>query len=106
MKIVNIDEILPQDKQFVLGGVTYTLPGSVPVRRMINLMRYGQALTDNPNDSEAFEGAIGQMVEIVAIKNPDIDREKIMDDLTPEAYQKIVELLYTQDKPDDEVKKA
>ena len=104
MKIVNIDEILPQDKTFILGHKTYILPGSVPVRRMLNLMRFSQRLTTDNNDADAFEGAVNEVAAIVAIKTPDFDRESLLDAMTPEAYQKIVEILYTQDKPEDEQK--
>lgn len=106
MKIANIDEVLPPDKFFILAGKTYTLPGSVPVRRMLNLMRYSQRLTDDSADADAFEGAINEVAAIVAIKSPDFDRETLMDAMTPEAYQKIVEILYTQDKPEEETKNA
>lgn len=104
MKIANIDEVLPQDKQFILGGKTYTLPGSVPVRRMLELMRYSQRLAKDTNDAEAFEGAVNTVVSIIAIKNKDVDRDDMLDQLTAEAYQGIVELLYTQDKPEAEEK--
>lgn len=106
MKIVNIDEVLPKDKYFTLDGKTYTMPGSVPVRRMLNLMRYSQRLTADNNDADAFEGAINEVASIVAIKTSDFNREKFMDAMTPEAYQKIVETLYTQDKPEEETKNA
>lgn len=104
MKIQNINELLPEDKGFELNGKTYILPGSVPLRKMLKLMKYSQKLEEDATDTEAFEGAIEAVGDIVAIKNPGIDVEKFLDEMVIETYQEIVRKLYTQDKPEDETK--
>jgi len=50
MEVVNIDEVIPKDKEFTLAGKTYKLPGSLPVRRMLELMRFSQRLEKDETD--------------------------------------------------------
>lgn len=104
MKIQNITELMPEDKGFELDGKTYILPGSVPLRKMLKLMKYSQLLEEDATNVDAFEGAINAVGDIIAIKNPDVDIEKFLDEMNVVAYQNIVETLYTQDKPEGETK--
>lgn len=104
MEVVNIDEVIPKDKEFILGGIKYKLPGSLPVKRMLELMRFGQRIDKDENDSEAFEGSIDIISGIVAAKNKDADMNVFVDNMTAEAFAKITEIMYTQDKEEDKQK--
>lgn len=104
MEVVNIDEVIPKDKEFTLAGKTYKLPGSLPVRRMLELMRFSQRLEKDETDVEAFEGSINTVASIVAIKNKGMDMDAFLDAMTIEAYKSITEIMYTQDKEEDKQK--
>lgn len=94
MKILNLDEISSDDREVVIGGVKYTIPGDMPVETMLRIMENSHRLQENNMDLSAFRDGLDIMISLFKIRNPKVDVEKIKNDLTMKRYTQLTTFIF------------
>ena len=89
MKLLNLDEIVSDDREVQLGGEKYTIPGDLPVDTMLRILENSNRVQDNPNDFAAFREGVDLMVGVFKIRKPDADVDSIKKALTMKSYTKL-----------------
>ncbi len=105
MKILNLDEISSDDKEITLGGEKYIVPGDMPVETMLRLMDNSSKIEKDKMNTEAFKEGVDIMVSLFKVRKPDVNIEKIKNDLTMKRYTALTQFLFggyeeAEKKPD------
>ena len=94
MKFINLDKLNPDDKEIQLAGKKWVIPGSTPVKIMLDIVKSSQRLADNPNDVEATENALRAMWEVFKIRNSELTFDDFSKMITIEQYIALVNFIY------------
>lgn len=58
IKILDLDEFVPEEKEIVISGTTYRVKGDASVKTMLELMKSTEVWQKNPSKAEAINGLI------------------------------------------------
>lgn len=97
MDFLNLDEVVPSDRHFRMGGVEYTIPGEIPLRSMLEFSRYGQMLQQKPDDMEALSGSLKSLFELVKQKTENADFDKFCADMTIERFMAVSQFVFNKE---------
>ena len=78
-KLLKLDALLPDDKEFELGGKIFKVPGKITVRQVLAISKLGQKADTNP---EVMLDVIDILWEVMAPLNPGAKKEDFTDNLT------------------------
>lgn len=68
-KVLNLDELVPNEATVILDGKELILPIDIPLEQMLQLMKLQKVMEKDPSDPEAMESAFKILFDIVALKN-------------------------------------
>jgi hypothetical protein len=94
MKIKNLDAIVSEDKQIIIGGNTYTFPGDLPVSIMFRLMEGAGRLEKNPSDPEEMERSFRLIYDVVTIRDKKVDFETFKNSMTMKQYTELSNFVF------------
>jgi len=109
VEILNLDKMIPDDKQVILRGVTYKISGSLTVGMALGLFKKFGKFQENPQNMQAVQEVIESAVDIFKMANPSMDIVKFQNDLPVELIGELVKFLVktaTEVKEDEPEKKA
>ena len=103
MRLLNLDQLIEDDRIVVLNGKEYKLPSEIPLRMMLKFFKYSQKMNEDNTKVEYAEDAIKTLHDIFSIKNK-IDYEVFANSLTLSMYYELMGFL--SNVSDDDIKKA
>ena len=71
-RIINLDELLPEEKQVTIQGKTYRLPGDLPVELYLRINN--AAKQKDLTESETIELLYGELLELFRYGDPKLTR--------------------------------
>ena len=80
--IINIDELIPEDKTIIFHNEELKISNEVPVKMILNLMKCNADMQENPVDEKINLNLINVLSDIIKFKNPDFDKQKFADSVT------------------------
>jgi hypothetical protein len=95
VEIYNVDKLVPEDRTLVLGGRELVVPGSLPVRFMLDVLRCSKAVQNDPTDADAVKKSIDVLYGIFSIRTKGLDREWFDDNLSLSTYEAIIGWLFS-----------
>lgn len=69
MEYLDLDALVVEDKRIRLGGHDYTIPGSIPVKNMIQIIKAGQEVQKDSADESAFNGLMRAYHSVFCIRD-------------------------------------
>ncbi len=93
VEVLNIDKMLPDAKEVILGGKTYKVSGSLTVGMTLGLFKHYGKFQENPNDPDTVKGLIESAINIFEIDNPDLDKEEFKNKLPIALIGKLIKFL-------------
>jgi hypothetical protein len=102
----DLDALVPTDKQVRFGGITYSLPGDIPLEIFVRVNK-AQALEDEDRDSEAMEELVGSLTDLFSVKSegrPEYDSvrttvEKVLRSRGVKVLTQLIQNIYSDDEP-------
>lgn len=110
IKVLNLDNLLPEDKKIILKGREIIVPGDISTKFMFQSMRFAQkSLETGTPDADEMEKAFDAMFEMLKHKNPKLDRDEFVNNLSSKQYTELVNFMndaYTPKGQEGEEKKS
>ena len=93
MAILNLDELLPEDKTVVLNGKDWTLPAEISIEIMLRMIKNAELLQKNPQDHKANEEAFKTLHSVFLINHPELSYDEFKKMVSISQYALLVEFL-------------
>lgn len=103
MDLLNLDAVVFNDKKILFGGVEYVIPGELPLKLMLKIMRCAQEVEKEPNNIDKFEQAVDALADVFALRQA-FSPEKFKNVITVSMYIQIVNFISKAFTPMDEKK--
>lgn len=94
MKLLDLDKLVPENKEVVLGGKMYVLPGALPVGWMLRLMAAGSKLSEEINTVDAMREALDVLAGVLSLSGVKVDVDELAGEITQEQFGALVKFLY------------
>lgn len=75
MDILDLNKFAPEPREIHLNGKVIKIPGDLPVGLMLELLRVGNEVDDDPLSQ--LDKSVSLMVKIIQLEKNDVDREWI-----------------------------
>lgn len=72
-KIIDLDELIAAPKRVSIQGVTYTLPGELPVPLYLKLKSTEEPVADGDEENDRVEELNGLLLELFRVHQPDLE---------------------------------
>ena len=93
MRILNLDEIVSEDKEVTIGKKKYIIPGDLPVDVMLKLIDNSGKLQENSMDVKALQDGVDLLIGIFQLEN-NADISEIRKHLTMNRYMKLMSFVF------------
>jgi len=98
-KYADLDVLVPDKRKIKLSGKEYIIPGSLPVKKMIEALKYGQKIADGDFSGDNIDNFLKVLYDIIVIKNKDITYEEFVNSITLEQSIAFFNFLYAGIEP-------
>jgi hypothetical protein len=103
----DLDALVPTDKQVRFGGITYSLPGDIPLEIFVRVNK-AQALEEEDRDSEAMEELVSALTDLFSAKSagrPEYDSvrntvEQVLRSRGVQFLTSLIQNIYSSDDPE------
>ena len=99
MEILNLDDIIKEDREVKFNGKTFTVPGDIPVRLSLRLVKLSQEMQKDAHDEAIIERACDIFTEIFRQKEKDFDKS-VLNSLSMKQYHALMTFMFGV-KPED-----
>ena len=105
--IINIDELIPSDKKIKLHDEELIISGELSVKEMLKLIKYNEAIQNNPLDYDVNMEFINLVYDLLKAKNPKLDKAKFVDTITLREISELTKIIFSigQDESNKTLKK-
>lgn len=76
VEILNLDKMIPDSKEIILGGKTYKVAGTLTVGVALELFKKFGKFQENPEDLKAVEAVLESTINIFEMENPGMDKKE------------------------------
>ena len=80
--IINIDELIPEDKKVIFHGEELKVSNDVPVKLILTLMKCNEEMQKSPTDKKINMDLIDALSDVIKFKNPEFDKQKFENSVT------------------------
>lgn len=98
-KYADLDVLVPDERKVKLAGKEYIIPGSLPVKKMIEALKYGQKIADGDFSGDNIDNFLKVLFSILKIKNTNISYEEFVNSITLEQAVAFFNFLYAGIEP-------
>ena len=101
MEILNLNAVVADDKQIVVGNETFLIPGTLSTGRMLALIKHMQRLKDDGANPDVIEKTFEIVYSVFKIKNPDLSFERFTDIITLDMLPQVITFIYNVNTPEE-----
>ena len=99
MEILNLNAVVADDKQIVVGNDTFLIPGTLSTGRMLALIKHMQLLKSDGANPEVIQKTFEIVYGVFKIKNENLTFEHFTDVITIDALPKLISFIYNLNTP-------
>ena len=96
MKLLNLDQIVDDDKIVELGGVEYFIPSDINLEAILKITKTAQKIEENPSDENVMNDAIQAVYDIFQIRDNDLTYEDFKKSIGLKQYTVLVQFIMGQ----------
>lgn len=77
MQYANIDVVDSEDKKLTVNKKDYLVPGDLPFKFMINVIKWSKVFEKDPSNIEGMEKFANAIYKILKIRQPDLKEDTV-----------------------------